>query len=193
MRISDATRADFIPWISILYDTWDIELVRFANSPTSRCNGDGTRDCKTPRLGGNHLLGVYNQGNNHQRPSYKCHKFDLGHPMSKMQQHAILSIRPSRIYIWSGQGETGLQKTLKQNNSFVYRKSHIIVLQSSNTIRLFHPARKTFYRVTRDASPLIQVNNWFHITQCSTKAKQIKQTEGWICHRITGHFPMFSK
>lgn len=46
------------------------------------------RQCKLTHSMGNHLQGACNQGNNHQRPSYKFHMFHLGHSKSMMQQHA---------------------------------------------------------------------------------------------------------
>lgn len=53
---------------------------------------------KITYLGGSHLQGVYNQGNNHQMPSYKYHKSRLGHPMSKKRQHAIWKFQKENIF-----------------------------------------------------------------------------------------------
>lgn len=49
-------------------------------------------------LSGQSSPGVYNQDNNHQMPSYKSHRFHLGHPMSMMRQHATYNFTEYNNY-----------------------------------------------------------------------------------------------
>lgn len=49
------------------------------------------RELEKTNLADNHPQGVYNQDNNHRKPSCKSHTFHPEHPKSMMLQHATYS------------------------------------------------------------------------------------------------------